>query len=147
MKFTYFTYFFQAAQEWRFRSLFQRSRRNTVQLPINANDNYLHRTMDSPIQRPKRWLNMNVEPVVFLINFAIGLLVPVTSLFLFYARCVEIVSKEGEPFLLDDPKNASEFCLTMSRSNDSELIDYIDADVSKWRIYQQVRKFRFLKKF
>lgn len=51
-----------------------------------------------PHNRKGPWYRRaNVEPALLAIFFAFGLTWPLTSIFLFYARCIEIYSHEAPP--------------------------------------------------
>ena len=84
----------------------------------------------------------NVEPTLFATFLAFGLVFPLTSIFLFYARCIEIYAHEAPPpsTILAPLKmsNASEFCWTISTRNDTAAINRVEADVSNTRIFMQV---------
>ncbi|CAD5232679.1 unnamed protein product [Bursaphelenchus xylophilus] len=123
-------------REWRLRTLF---RRNHARRLMEANRSRLHRpdSSHSSSSTRRKCFGANLEPAIFLYSFAAGILIPISSLFLFYARCVEILNEETAELGLDS-SNVSEVCMNLDRLNDTRLMDQVEADVTQWRIYTQI---------
>jgi hypothetical protein len=69
------------------------------------NQNNVEERQSEPPLQP--WYKrINVEPTIFIASFGAGLLIPITSLFLFFARCVEIFADRApvsfEPTLKEE---------------------------------------------
>jgi len=93
----------------------------------------------SSLENLQPWYKkINIEPTIFIYCFIFGLLIPVTSLFLFFARCVEIFADRSPEGGYGDIKNATQFCMNIQRSNNTKAINEIDADVATMRIYMQL---------
>ncbi|CAD5224066.1 unnamed protein product [Bursaphelenchus okinawaensis] len=118
--------------EWRLRSLFRRNRPQIMQ----ANQSRLHRPESSTdsSQSNRRFWNVNIEPALFMFSFAAGILIPISSLYLFYARCVEILENE----MPVDKSTVARMCVSLDKLNDTTVMDMVEADVAQWRIYTQI---------
>ncbi|KAI6237439.1 hypothetical protein M3Y95_00265200 [Aphelenchoides besseyi] len=116
---------------WQIGGIFSRGRNTTVM------DQHSSQNREQTDEQP--WYRtVNVEPTVFLFSVAFGLLIPVTSLFLFYARCVEIFAGRSPDGHYTDIENATHFCMQISQRNNTKAMDVVEEDVANIRIYMSI---------
>ncbi|WKY11657.1 hypothetical protein Q1695_003322 [Nippostrongylus brasiliensis] len=75
---------------------------------------------------------VNVEPVLVMVALSLGLLATSSQLFMYWARCVQIVSGQGH-----DMENATAICSKLS-GKDRVLQNLVEKDISSTRIFLQM---------
>ncbi|CAI5451398.1 unnamed protein product [Caenorhabditis angaria] len=76
---------------------------------------------------------INVEPILFLITCCFGLMSTNSSLFTYWARCVEIASENQEKY----SHNVTYTCALIAKSNNT-LQDEVERDIASMKIWLQI---------